>query len=114
MAEALKSGGYDTSALVAAYVLKSRFGLDQGFDLYDDRLGYGEKLNDYDAEIPADRVYQKFQGLAQPSAARAFFSLGSFLRPPQALLPRRRISAGSGRRPLPGRSVVCRPLRSAA
>jgi choline-sulfatase len=36
LAEHLKSQGYDTAAFVGAFVLDSRFGLDRGFDRYDD------------------------------------------------------------------------------
>ena len=38
LAEALKDNGYQTAAVVAAFVLDSRFGLDQGFDTYDDQV----------------------------------------------------------------------------
>ena len=60
LAERLKADGYGTSALVASYVLKERFGLSQGFDAYDDRLGYEDRAGRLDAEIPADQVYRKF------------------------------------------------------
>lgn len=36
LAEHLKSHGYSTAAFVGAYPLDSRFGLNQGFDIYDD------------------------------------------------------------------------------
>ncbi|MBN2373579.1 tetratricopeptide repeat protein [bacterium] len=36
--EMLKERGYKTAAFVSAYVLDRRFGLDQGFDVYDDDL----------------------------------------------------------------------------
>jgi len=36
LAEILKSEGYSTAAFVGAFPLDSRFGLNQGFDLYDD------------------------------------------------------------------------------
>lgn len=36
VAERLKTRGYHTAAFVSAFVLDSRFGLDQGFDVYDD------------------------------------------------------------------------------
>ena len=36
LAEHLKGQGYDTAAFVGAFVLDSRFGLDRGFDRYDD------------------------------------------------------------------------------
>ena len=41
VAEHLKSKGYATGAVISAFVLDSRFGLDQGFDLYDDDLTKG-------------------------------------------------------------------------
>ncbi len=36
LAESLKAAGYATGAFVGAFPLDSRFGLDQGFDVYDD------------------------------------------------------------------------------
>ncbi|MGE0454591.1 MAG: sulfatase-like hydrolase/transferase [Vicinamibacteria bacterium] len=42
LATLLKQGGYRTGAFVSAFVLDSRFGLDRGFDVYDDRLGGAE------------------------------------------------------------------------
>jgi arylsulfatase A-like enzyme/Flp pilus assembly protein TadD len=41
LARRLKAHGYQTAAFVGAFVLDARFGLDRGFDLYDDF--YGEK-----------------------------------------------------------------------
>jgi len=38
IARVLKDGGYRTGAFVGAYVLDKRFGLADGFDLYDDRV----------------------------------------------------------------------------
>jgi arylsulfatase A-like enzyme/Flp pilus assembly protein TadD len=42
LATLLKAHGYRTGAFVSAFPLESRFGLDVGFDVYDDRLGGGE------------------------------------------------------------------------
>jgi tetratricopeptide (TPR) repeat protein len=39
LAEILKGEGYETAAFVSGFPVDSRFGLDQGFDLYDDSLG---------------------------------------------------------------------------
>jgi arylsulfatase A-like enzyme len=39
LAEVLSSQGYDTAAFVASFVVDSRFGLAQGFGLYDDDVG---------------------------------------------------------------------------
>ncbi|MHC5213529.1 MAG: sulfatase, partial [Planctomycetota bacterium] len=38
LAEVLKLNGYTTGAVISSYVLESRFGLDQGFDDYDDEF----------------------------------------------------------------------------
>jgi arylsulfatase A-like enzyme/Tfp pilus assembly protein PilF len=39
LATLLKAGGWPTGAFVSAFPMDSRFGLDRGFDVYDDRLG---------------------------------------------------------------------------
>lgn len=39
LAELLRGQGYDTAAFVSAFVLDARFGLDRGFDRYDDEIG---------------------------------------------------------------------------
>ena len=38
LAAALKAAGYRTGAFVGAFVLDARFGLNRGFDVYDDRM----------------------------------------------------------------------------
>jgi arylsulfatase A-like enzyme/Flp pilus assembly protein TadD len=38
LADALKAAGYRTAAFVGSFVLDARFGLNRGFDLYDDRM----------------------------------------------------------------------------
>ncbi len=50
LAEILKAEGYSTAAFVSAFVLDSRFGLDQGFDLYNDDVKGKEDL--WTFEIP--------------------------------------------------------------
>jgi len=42
LAEVARGRGYETAAFVSAFVLDARFGLDQGFDLYDDRVESAE------------------------------------------------------------------------
>jgi len=42
LATLLAARGYRTAAFVSSFVLDSRFGLDAGFDVYDDRLGGAE------------------------------------------------------------------------
>lgn len=48
LATVLKGAGYRTGAFVGAFVLDARFGLNRGFDVYDDR--YGEKHAGDDTE----------------------------------------------------------------
>jgi arylsulfatase A-like enzyme/Flp pilus assembly protein TadD len=42
LATLLEAAGYRTAAFVSAFVLDSRFGLDRGFEVYDDRFGGAE------------------------------------------------------------------------
>src|SRR5712692_2583543 len=54
LAAILKSHGYRTGAFVGAFVLDARFGLNRGFDAYDDR--YGEKHAGEDVDAPERRA----------------------------------------------------------
>jgi arylsulfatase A-like enzyme len=57
VAERLRAAGYTTGAFVGAFVLDSRFGLEQGFDHYDDELPEENPLsNAYYAERRAEEV----------------------------------------------------------
>jgi arylsulfatase A-like enzyme len=70
LAERLRAAGYSTAAVVGAYVLARRFGLDQGFDLYDDRMsskralagGYLERT----AGAVTDRALQWLDATSRP------------------------------------------------
>jgi arylsulfatase A-like enzyme/Tfp pilus assembly protein PilF len=63
LAGVLKARGYRTGAFVGAFVLDARFGLDRGFDVYDDR--YGEKKIG-DAAEGAER---RAEDVVRPAAA---------------------------------------------
>ncbi len=52
LARVLQSAGYRTGAFIGAYVLDSRFGLDQGFDVYDDEIPKQEGATGF---LDADR-----------------------------------------------------------
>ncbi len=54
----LKQNGYATGAFVGAFPLDSRFGLTQGFDVYDDNYGSGVALSFRYVERKAERVIQ--------------------------------------------------------
>ncbi|HEX4953644.1 MAG TPA: sulfatase-like hydrolase/transferase [Thermoanaerobaculia bacterium] len=47
LATMLKAAGYETAAFVAAFPLDSQFGLDRGFDLYDDQLPKGSRPTEF-------------------------------------------------------------------
>src|SRR6266851_4856401 len=49
LATVLKAAGYRTGAFVGAFVLDARFGLNRGFDIYDDRYGEHHAGDDTDA-----------------------------------------------------------------
>jgi arylsulfatase A-like enzyme/Tfp pilus assembly protein PilF len=73
LAETLSGRGYDTRAVVASFVLMAKFGVNQGFALYDDSLETHTIVRNFKSEIPADRVYEKFSGFLGQSAGRRFF-----------------------------------------
>ena len=47
LATVLRQAGYATAAFVAAYPLDSQFGLDRGFEVYDDRYPEGSKATEF-------------------------------------------------------------------
>ncbi len=58
LAEILKENGYQTAAFVAAFVLDGRYGLNQGFDAYDDHFKPNPRKPGWGAELerPANEV----------------------------------------------------------
>src|SRR5207249_10933380 len=55
LATVLKAAGYRTGAFVGAFVLDARFGLNRGFDVYDDRM-LGSGSDQEISERPAEKV----------------------------------------------------------
>jgi arylsulfatase A-like enzyme/Flp pilus assembly protein TadD len=58
LATALAAEGFATGAVVGAFPVDSRFGLDSGFDLYDDDFGEGGGLFSY-SERPGTEVVER-------------------------------------------------------
>jgi arylsulfatase A-like enzyme/Flp pilus assembly protein TadD len=75
LAEHLKIQGYDTAAFVGAFVLDSRFGLDRGFDRYDDEVEGGEE------EVASGFVAQRRGAVVLESALAWMGSRGETARP---------------------------------
>ena len=73
LAEILRRNGYATGAVVASAVLEGRYGLDQGFDTYDDDQGKAPSDFHYPerrAAVITERALEIAEGLP---AARPFF-----------------------------------------
>ncbi|MBN2346610.1 MAG: tetratricopeptide repeat protein [Candidatus Aminicenantes bacterium] len=81
LAEVLRDRGYDTRAVIAAFVLLSKFGLNQGFAVYDDSLDTHEMIRNYRSEIPAAMVHDKFSAWLDPAEERPFFYWVHFYDP---------------------------------
>ena len=56
LAEHLKNNNYETGAFIGAFPLDSRFGLSQGFDVYDDNYGTHNDLELFFVERKAEKV----------------------------------------------------------
>lgn len=81
LAETMEKEGYSTYAVVASYVLMAKFGLDQGFSVYDDSLDAGELLRNFYSEIKADMVYEKFNRWLTEKGEQPFFAWVHFYDP---------------------------------
>ena len=86
LAEVLTSHGYQSSALLASYILSAKFNLNQGFFVYDDRLRLTAQVGDMDAEISAGEVYRKYQNW-QRIAQQPFFLWLHFFDPHKPYAP---------------------------
>jgi choline-sulfatase len=80
LAETLRDRGFDTAAFVAAFVLDARFGLDQGFTVYDFEVseeGFRATMPDYNertADQVTDAALTWFRSRRAARAERPFFA----------------------------------------
>ncbi|MCK4835885.1 MAG: sulfatase-like hydrolase/transferase [Candidatus Aminicenantes bacterium] len=81
LAEIFKAKKYNTYAVIAAFVLLAKFGLKQGFDLYDDSLDSHKLVNTFKSEITADEVYEKFESWFRTNWEKNFFAWVHFYDP---------------------------------
>ena len=94
LATVLKSAGYRTGAFVGSFVLDARFGLNRGFDVYDDH--YGERhaeLGTEGAERRAEDVMKPalewILGSQSPLSAQSALSVQpAALSTPSSLIPK--------------------------
>ncbi|MCR4396454.1 MAG: sulfatase-like hydrolase/transferase [Candidatus Saccharicenans sp.] len=75
MAECFQTAGYKTAAFVSAYVLDSRWGLNQGFDYYFDRfdLNRFEKISLMDVQRPASETISQALDWLDNNQEQKFF-----------------------------------------
>jgi len=81
LAEIFRQHGYRTSAVIASFTLAGKFGLSQGFDSYEESLESRQMIRGFSAEIPADRVFAKFDMLLREKRERPFFTWVHFYDP---------------------------------
>ncbi|MFH1278383.1 MAG: sulfatase-like hydrolase/transferase [Candidatus Eisenbacteria bacterium] len=82
LAEWLKDQGYGTAAFPGSFPLDGRFGLDQGFDLYDDRFPPRRVGSNTDvAERTADDVVDRAVGWLREKRDKPFFLFVHFFDP---------------------------------
>jgi len=82
LASRLKAHGYATGAAIGAFVLDSKFGLDRGFDGYDDDLASGHSPTQYAfRERPAGRVNEVALAWIRQHASEKFFFFAHYFDP---------------------------------
>jgi len=76
LAESFKARGYETGAFVSAYVLDSKWGLNQGFDTYFDRfdLSRFERISLGEVQRPANEVIDEALGWIDAKKDGKFFA----------------------------------------
>ncbi len=88
LSEVLKHSGYRTGAFIGAFVLDSQFGLDQGFDFYDDDpAGMGRKDKFLFAERKAEAVAGSALNWIQKEEGKPFFAWLHFFDPHKEYSP---------------------------
>ena len=103
IAEHLRAAGFATAAFVSAFVLDSRFGLDRGFDRYDDEFGLMSAVigGSASAERHADRTVDAVLGWLDQAPER-FFLWVHFYDPHAPYIPPEPFASRLGGRPYDG------------
>ena len=73
LAEVLKDSGFKTAAFVASFSVDSRFGLNQGFDVYDDDFQPGLPFKTPNSERRAEQVISVFTSWLEKNSGEHFF-----------------------------------------
>ncbi len=78
LAEVLAEGGFTTAAFVGAFVMNARFGIDQGFDHYDDFSDEQKGFMAYDERSAAEVTDSALDWLGRHREERSFLFLHYF------------------------------------
>jgi len=82
LAEILKRENYTTSAFIASFTLDARFGLNQGFDVYNDEVtNFGDPIKSHKSERSAELVFKDFAQWFETNSDQPFFSWVHFYDP---------------------------------
>ena len=81
LAEVLKKEGFRTAAFVGSFTVDSRFGLAQGFDVYDDTFQTEEILKNFRSERRAEDVFLPFSEWLDANWGQQFFCWIHFYDP---------------------------------
>ena len=73
LAEVLNGKGFATAAFVSSFTVDSRFGLDQGFEVYDDKFAEAQAFKALNSERKAEKTFEAFSRWLDQNEARAFF-----------------------------------------
>ncbi len=94
LAERLRAEGYATAAFIAAFVLDRRYGLDQGFDVYNDDItlkyrqaGVRQAMPQRPADAVVDDALRWLDGYVREPARRPFFLWVHLFDPHTPYLP---------------------------
>ncbi len=81
LAEALKEKGLKTAAFVSSFSVDSRFGLDQGFDIYADQFSPDQTFKALNSERKAEKVFAPFSRWLGDNKVGPFFAWVHFFDP---------------------------------
>jgi arylsulfatase A-like enzyme/tetratricopeptide (TPR) repeat protein len=88
LAERMRDAGYRTAAVISAFVLDSRFGLHQGFEVYDDDLTKGIKYSTHMfRERPAELTNEPATAWLGENGHEPFFLWVHYFDPHAVYLP---------------------------
>jgi arylsulfatase A-like enzyme/Flp pilus assembly protein TadD len=73
LANILKGHGYATAAFVSSFSVDSRFGLNRGFDVYDDQFQSELPIKSQNAERPAEGTFARFSRWLDKNSGAKFF-----------------------------------------